>query len=139
MYGLVLERLLTASLQMFRMPSIVSGLNDAKTRPLIREAVSISRLVQTAGYSATTGQMTPGKRKASDMDVKDAPRVQDVSSIDRNSFSRQAELEESPRVKRMRLAPRDGDRGSTYSDSAKTGHVNATQGMCFFGKKSLDV
>jgi hypothetical protein len=119
----------------FRMPSIASGLTDARSRPVIRKAVSNSRLLDTAGNSTNAGQVTPGKRKASDMDIKASNDTSftgraHVSSTGRNSFSlREAEMEESPRVKRMRLAPRDSYREEMGMQSAGTGQVPNTRGM----------
>jgi hypothetical protein len=119
------------------MPSIASGLTDARSRPVIRKAVSNSRLlnINTAGNSTNAGQVTPGKRKASDMDIKVSNDTSftgrdHVSSTRRNSFSlREAEMEESPRVKRMRLAPRDSYYTEMGVHSAGTGQVDAARGM----------
>lgn len=131
----MLDRVLITSLHIIRMPSIASGVTDVRPRPLIRKAVSSSRLLDTAGSSANAGQVTPGKRKASDLDMDPSndssfARKDHVSSIGRNSLSLHvAEMEESPRVKRMRLAPQDGYRDEIPNDCTKPGLVDGTRGM----------
>jgi hypothetical protein len=95
------------------MPSIVSGLNSKATMPKIRKIASIDALsIPAMEKSQQVGQMTPGKRKASDMchDNGDhQPLSQTMSSTDGFGMPYAgASLEDSPRVKRMRMGSQFG-------------------------------
>lgn len=88
------------------MPSIVSGLNSKATKPLMTKTMSTGALQRVTENPKPNGQMTPGKRKASDMDVDHGSSA----SHDRPVYARgfglpldDTALEDSPRVKRMRV------------------------------------
>lgn len=91
------------------MPSIVSGLNSKASMPKIRKIASIDALsIPVMERSQQVGQMTPGKRKASDMyrdnDVSLPLLSQTMSSNDGFGLPYAGALpEDSPRVKRMRM------------------------------------
>jgi hypothetical protein len=90
------------------MPSIVSGINSKATKPKIRKIASIDALsIPSMEKSQQVGQMTPGKRKASDMyrdNGVDLPLSETMPSADGFGLPYAgALLEDSPRVKRMRM------------------------------------
>lgn len=90
------------------MPSIASGLNSKAANSHLRKTASINSLSrQTTENMQHGGQMTAGKRKASDMDPdnrRGLPLSQTMSNADGFGLANyDAPLENSPRVKRMRI------------------------------------
>lgn len=106
-----------------RMPSIVSGLKSKAAKPDIRSIASTDNLWRRATErSQHVGQMTPGKRKASDMTREDddrRPLARTMSSTsDVGLQSADALLEDSPRVKRKRVGSGQGLSATTSSTDA---------------------
>lgn len=109
--------------RMNRMPSIVSELNRKTAKTNIEKIASTDNLLRRATErSQREGQMTRGKRKASDMNRDDddsAPLAPTMSSTsDFGLMFADALLEDSPRVKRMRVTSGQGRSNTTHAPAS---------------------